>query len=86
MQHLEPCLCMNFITLFATIEDLFNYLEDIFCNSHWKEHTMEIFQELKMGTNSFKDFYLEFIRLASDLEYTSEMLIREFKHELIPCL
>ncbi len=39
-----------------------------------------------MGVSSFSDFYSEFIRLASDLEYTLEMLIREFKHKLKPRL
>ncbi len=39
-----------------------------------------------MGTSSFTDFYSEFIQLASDLEFTSEMLIREFKHKLTPRL
>ena len=77
---------MNSITLFATIENLFNYLEDIFGNSHQKEHAMEKFRELKMEASSFSDFYSEFIRLASDLEYTSKMLIREFKHKLTPRL
>lgn len=43
---------------------------------------MEKFQELKMGTNSFIDFYSEFIRLVSDLEYTSKIILREFKHKL----
>ena len=86
LQHLEPCLRVNSITPFATIEDLFNYLEDIFGNSHRKEHVMEKFRELKMGASSFSDFYSEFIRLASDLEYTSEMLIWEFKHKLTPRL
>ncbi len=37
-----------------------------------------------MGTSSFNDFYSEFIRRASDLEYMSEMLIREFKYKLTP--
>ena len=86
LQHLEPCLCVNSITPFATIEDLFNHLEDIFGNPHRKEHAMEKFRELKMEASSFSDFYSEFIRLASDLEYTSEMLIREFKHKLTPRL
>ncbi len=44
---------------------------------------MEKFRELKMGASSFSDFYSEFIQLASDLEYTSEMLIREFKYKLM---
>ena len=86
LQHLEPCLRVNSITPFATIEDLFNHLEDIFGNPHRKEHAMEKFRELKMEASSFSDFYSEFIRLASNLEYTSEMLIREFKHKLTPRL
>ncbi len=44
---------------------------------------MEKFRELKMGTSSFTDFYSEFIRLASDLEYTSEILIQEFMYKLM---
>ena len=47
---------------------------------------MEKFRELKMEASLFSNFYSEFIRLASDLEYTSEMLIREFKHKLTPRL
>ena len=34
LQHLEPCLHINLITLFAIIEDLFNHLKDIFGNPH----------------------------------------------------
>ena len=86
LQHLEPCLRLNSITPFATIEDLFNHLEDIFGNPHRKKHDIEKFRDLKMGASSFNDFYSEFIRLASDLEYTLEMLIREFKHKLTPRL
>ena len=47
---------------------------------------MEKFQDLKIGTSLFNDFYFEFIRLVLDLEYMSEMLIQEFKHKLIPRL
>ena len=36
---------------------------------------MEKFRGLKIGASSFSDFYSEFIQLASDLEYTSEMFI-----------
>lgn len=39
-----------------------------------------------MGTSLFSDFYSEFTRLASDLEYTSEMLIWKFKFKLTPRL
>ena len=34
LQHLEPCLRLNSITPFTTIDDLFNHLEDIFGNPH----------------------------------------------------
>ncbi len=39
-----------------------------------------------MGANLFSDFYSELIWLASDLEYTLEMLIQKFKHKLMPRL
>ena len=61
LQHLELYLHVNSITSFATIEDLFNHLEDIFGNSHQKKHAMEKFRELKMEASSFSDFYSEFI-------------------------
>ena len=61
LQHLEPCLRVNSITLFATIEDLFNHLEDIFDNPHQKKHAIEKFRELKIEASSFSDFYSEFI-------------------------
>ena len=34
LQYLEPCLRLNSITLFTTIDDLFNHLEDIFGNPY----------------------------------------------------
>ena len=34
LQHLEPCLRLNSITPFTTIDNLFNHLEDIFGNPH----------------------------------------------------
>ncbi len=86
LQHLELCLRLNSITLFTTINDLFNNLKDIFGNPYQKEYVMEKFRDLKMGASSFSDFYSKFIRLASNLEYTSEMLIQEFKHKLMPRL
>ena len=75
LQHLEPCFRLNSITLFTTIDNLFNHLEDIFGNSHRKEYAMDKFRELKMGASLFSDFYSKFTQLVSDLEYTSEMLI-----------
>ena len=39
-----------------------------------------------MGASLFSNFYSEFIWLASDLEYTSEMLIWKLKHKLMPRL
>ena len=86
LQYLEPCLRLNLITHFATLKDLFNHLKDIFGNPYRKEHAMVKFRDLKMGARSFNDFYSKFIRLASELEYTSEILIGEFKHKLTPRL
>ena len=43
LEYLETSLQSNLITLFATIKDLFNYLEDIFGNFHWKVYTIEKF-------------------------------------------
>ena len=40
LQYPEPCLRLNLITPFATIEDSFNHLEDIFGNPHWKKHAI----------------------------------------------
>ena len=79
---MESCLCVNSITFFATIEDVFNYLKDFFSNPHQKEYAMEKFQKLKMEASLFSDFYSEFTRLAFDLDYTSEMFIQEFKYKL----
>ena len=86
LQYLKPCLHVNSITLFAIIKNLFNHLEDIFGNSHQKKHATEKFQKLKMEASLFSDFYSEFIQLASDFEYTSEIFIWEFKHKLTPRL
>ena len=47
---------------------------------------MEKFRELKIEASLFSNFYSEFIQLASDLEYTSEMFIWEFKQKLTPRL
>ena len=44
LQHLKPCLRLNSITLFSTIDDLFNYFEDIFGNFHRKEYAIEKFE------------------------------------------
>ena len=86
MQHLELYLYINSITTFSTIEDLFNYLEDIFDNSYQKKYALEKFSKLKIGASSFTNFYSTFIWLAFDLEYTSEMFISEFKYMLITWL
>lgn len=66
---------MNLIIFFTIIEDLFNYLEDIFNNSYQKKYIIEKFRDLKMNINSFNNFYSEFIYIASDREFISEMLI-----------
>ena len=43
LQHLKPCLRVNLITFFATIEDLFNYLKNIFDNSYQKKYAIKKF-------------------------------------------
>lgn len=75
MQYLEPCLRANSITAIAIIENILNYLEDIFGNPNQKNHAIEKFQELKIRTNLLSNFYSKFIWLASDLEYIWETLI-----------
>lgn len=44
---------------------------------------MEKFAELKLEVSSFSNFYFEFIWLALNLEYTSEIFIQKFKYKLI---
>ena len=61
LQHLEPYLQLNSITLFTSIDNLFNHLKNIFGNPHRKKHVMEKFRELKMGASLFNDFYSKFI-------------------------
>lgn len=34
LQYLEPCFQLNSIISFIIIDDLFNYLKNIFSNSH----------------------------------------------------
>ena len=41
LQHLKSCLQPNFINFFTTINNFFNYLEDIFGNFHQKKYTRE---------------------------------------------
>ena len=48
LQHLEPCLRLNFTILFTTIDNLFNHFEDIFGNALQKMYAIEKFQELKL--------------------------------------
>lgn len=42
---------------------------------------MNSFQEFKIETYSFTDYYFQFILLASDLEYLFEMIIQELKNK-----
>lgn len=49
LQHLEPCLQLNFITPFTTINDVLNYLENIFGNPHQKKYVIEKFSIIKNG-------------------------------------
>lgn len=41
LHHLETYLSQNSIMSIATIDDLFNYLEDIFDNSYKNKYIME---------------------------------------------
>ena len=43
LQHLKPYFRLNSITFFTTINDLFNYLKDIFGNPYRKEQVMKKF-------------------------------------------
>lgn len=54
-------LLVNLITFFATIEDLFNHLKDIFGNFYQKEYVIKKFRELKMEASLFIEFYSKFI-------------------------
>lgn len=40
LQYLISCLRMNFITFFASIENLSSHLNNIFCNFYQKEYIM----------------------------------------------
>ena len=71
---------------FETVDELFTKLEEVYGDPHRKEHAMEKFRELKMGSGSFNAFYSEFIKLAAKLEFTKEMLLREFMHKLSSCM
>lgn len=83
LQYLKPCFRLKSTTSFTIINDLFNYLKDIFDDSYRIKYVIENFWELKMGASFFSDFYTEFIRLTSDLEYISEILIWQFIQKLI---
>lgn len=41
---------------------------------------------MKIGLGSFNDFYLEFIKLATKLEFIKEMLLQEFMYKLFLCI
>lgn len=86
LQHLEAYLQCNSLESFYTVEDLFTRLQNLFGDPHRKEHAIKNFRDLKMGGSSFKDFYREFIRLAPDMDFTSEMLIHEFLKKISPTL
>lgn len=83
MQQVKSYLHINLIIFFTIIKDLFNHLENIFINFYQKNYTIKNFQELKIGTNLFNNLFFQFIQLASNLKYTSKILIWEFKYKLI---
>lgn len=61
LQYLKLILYVNLITSFTTIKNLFNYLKNIFNNSHFEKYAIEKFQELKIKTSLFDNFYFEYI-------------------------
>lgn len=75
MQQVKSYLHINLIIFFTIIKDLFNYLENIFINFYQKNYTIKNFQKLKIGTNLFNNLFFQFIQLASNLKYTSKILI-----------
>ena len=86
LEHLQPHLYADSLIPFEIVDDLFTKLEEVYGDLHRKEHVIEKFKELKMGSGSFNAFYLEFIKLATELEFTKEMLLREFMHKLFSCM
>ena len=86
LEYLQPHLHADSLILFETVDELFIKLEKVYEDSHCKEHAMENFGELKIDSGSFNTFYSEFIKLAAKLEFTKEMLLREFIYKLSPCM
>lgn len=79
LQYSELCLQLSSFTAFTTINNLFNCLEAIFSDPYRKKNAVKKFSGLEIGASLFINFYSEFIRLGSDLEYSSEMLVRKHK-------
>lgn len=86
LQHLEAYLHCNSLESFYTVEDLFTRLQNVFGSPHRNEHAIKNFRDLKMGDNSFNDFYRDFICLAPEMDFTSEMLVLEFLKKISPIL
>ena len=84
LEHLQPHLLVDSLIPFETIGELFTKLEEFYWDPHCKDHAIEKFGELKMGSGSFNAFYSEFFKLAANLEYIKEMLLQEFIHKWSP--
>ena len=56
LKHLQPHLHADSLIPFETVDKLFTKLEEVYGDPHRKEHAMEIFRELKMGSRSFNAF------------------------------
>lgn len=82
LQYLQTYVWWNSIKFCPTITDLFYYLKDSINDLYEKKCDMQKFGVLKMRTQLFCDLYSKSIQLASDLVYTSEMLIGELKCQL----
>ena len=50
-------------------------LEKVYNNSHQKKYAMKKSTILKIGSKSFNNFYLEFIKLVTKFKFKKEMLL-----------
>ena len=60
---------------FETVDILFIKLKEVYGNPYYKNHIIEKFKELKIGTKSFNTFYSEFIKLAVKLKFKKKDII-----------
>lgn len=80
-QNLDHCPRIKSNIFFTSIRDFFNYLKNI-CNNLIKKNLMEKFKEMKIEANLFSNFYLKFVSLTSDFEYTAKTFIKKIEYKL----